>query len=207
MNRRNSNAVTSKSDIGDELKRFSDAIRTRGAKRERQTLRFDEVVSIREVQSCSSLIHNEHTSLWWTAEELNHIRRNLQKIVYTVNSRGISRTNGQKYCIRGLERFLDSRNDRNEAKEFVLREQAHQRLYGYFDPMPIAAMYGRIARKSSIRATFRGSKDADITRSFRSNFRNKHLNQIRSTSKRNRANLYGENNEFWFIDSTLIPVV
>ena len=147
----------------------------RGTKRERQTLRFNEVVSVRKVRSSRSLIHNECTSLWWTDEELDHIKRNLQKIADKVDKRGVSRTNGRKYCIRGLERFLgldDAEDDRDEATESVLREQYRQRHCGYSDPISIAALYSSIAKKCSIRATCRGSKDAAVARSFRKDERN-----------------------------------
>jgi hypothetical protein len=134
----------------------------RPVKRQR-SIRFNDEVSVREVRSSKSLVNDNPRILWWQDDEHASIKENLQRLLSRVTRWGVARTNGRKYCTRGLERFLDPddwETDRTEAEDAVIREQSHQRDIGTFDDLRIAAVYFRSTRTSLQRATRRGSEDA-----------------------------------------------
>ena len=140
----------------------------RSIKRQR-SIQFNDEVSVREVRSSKSLVNDNPRVLWWQDDEHESIKDNLQRLLSRVNRWGVSRTNGRKYCTRGLERFLtpdDWESDRIEAEDAVIREQAHQRDIGTFDDLRIAAVYFRSTRTSLQRATRRGCEDALLANSI-----------------------------------------
>lgn len=132
----------------------------------KRTIQFNDGVHVREVRSSLSLCKGEHRILWWQDDEHASIKENLQRLLSRVNSSGVSKTNGRRYCTRGLERFLDNKNDwevdRAEAEEAVFHEQTNQRESGTFDDMRIAAVYFRRTRASMQRASIRGAEDAAV---------------------------------------------
>jgi len=132
----------------------------------KRTIQFNDGVHVREVRSSLSLCKGEHRLLWWQDDEHASIKENLQRLLSRVNSKGVSKTNGRRYCTRGLERFLDSKNDweadRAAAEEAVYREQTHQREMGTFDDLSIAVAYFRCTRASIQRASSRGIEDAVV---------------------------------------------
>lgn len=132
----------------------------------KRTIQFNDGVHVREVRSSLSLCKGEHRLLWWQDDEHASIKENLQRLLSRVNSKGVSKTNGRRYCTRGLERFLETKNDwdadRAEAEEAVYREQTHQREMGTFDDLRIAAVYFRRTRASMQRASSRGIEDAVV---------------------------------------------
>lgn len=138
-------------------------------KRQR-SIHFHEEVFVREFRPCLSLANNDPRVLWWQDDEHDSIKENLQRLINRVNRHGVSRTNGRKYCVRGLERFLDPDDvrdaDRKEAEEAVLHEQSFQNECGNFDDLRIASVYFRSTRSSMLRATRRGLEDALIAHSL-----------------------------------------
>merc|ERR1712194_280282 len=132
----------------------------------KRTLQFNDGVHVREVRSSLSLCKGEHRTLWWQEDENASIKENLQRLLHRVNSKGVSKSNGRKYCTRGLERFLNPKkdwdSDRKEAEEAVFLEQSHQREQGTFDDLRIAAVYFRRTRASMQRASNRGVEDAHV---------------------------------------------
>jgi len=137
-----------------------------GCIRRKRTIQFNDGVHIREVRSSLSLCKGEHRLLWWQDDEHASIKENLLRLLSRVNSKGVSKTNGRRYCTRGLERFLDTKHDwdadRAEAEKAVYREQTHQREMGTFDDLRIAAVYFRRTRASMQRASSRGIEDAIV---------------------------------------------
>lgn len=137
-----------------------------GFVKRQRTIHFHDGVHVREVRSSLSLCKGEHRVLWWQDDEHAAIKENLQRLLARVNSKGVSKKNGRKYCTRGLERFLETKSDceadRTEAEEAVFREQTHQRETGTFDEMRIAAVYFRRTRNSMKRASSRGIEDAAV---------------------------------------------
>jgi len=131
--------------------------------RRKRTIQFNDGVHIREVRSSLSLCKGEHRLLWWQEDEHASIKENLARLLSRVNSKGVSKTNGRRYCTRGLERFLDKKNecdvDRKESKEAVYYEQNRQREMGTFDDLRIASVYFRRTRASIQRASSRGIED------------------------------------------------
>jgi hypothetical protein len=131
-----------------------------------RSIHFHEEVFVREFKPSLALANNDSRVLWWQDDEHDSIKENLQRLLTRVNHHGISKTNGRKYCVRGLERFLDPDDerdiDRKEAEEAVLSEQSFQRECGKFDDLRIAAVYLRSTRTSMQRATRRGLEDALI---------------------------------------------
>lgn len=130
------------------------------------TLRFSEGVHVREVRSSADLCKGEIRPLWWQGDELAAIKENLVRLVRQVNTKGKNKTNGKRYCTRGLERFVDSSYDKGaerlEAEQAVFREQMKQREMGTFDELRTAAVYFRRTRASSSRANSRGVEDAVV---------------------------------------------
>jgi len=128
------------------------------------TIRFSEGVHVREVRSSFDLCKGEIRPLWWQEDEYSAIKENLQRLVRQVNRKGENKTNGRKYCTRGLERFVDPtyNKDANRvaAERAVLYEQNRQREIGTFDELRIAAFYFGKTRASSKRAVNRGADDA-----------------------------------------------
>lgn len=139
-------------------------------KRQR-TIYFHDGVHVREVRSSLSLCKGERRLLWWQDDEQAAIKENLQRLLARVNNKGVSAKNGRRYCTRGLERFLEGKNDweadRSEAEQAVFCEQTHQREMGTFDDMRIAAVYFRRTRNSMKRASDRGIEDAIVAQPIR----------------------------------------
>jgi len=101
--------------------------------------------------------------LWWQDDEHASIKENLQRILARVDKYGVAKTNGRRYCVRGLENFLDPNDcelDRAEAEEAVLLEQDNQRESGTYDDMRIASVYFRFTRTSLQRARKKALEDA-----------------------------------------------
>ena len=132
----------------------------------KRTIHFNEAVSVREIRSSLSLCKGDHRILWLQDDEYASIKEHLHWLLSQVNSKGVSKTNGRKYCTRGLERLLNAKKDRKvdrmEAEEAVFREQTKQRLSGAFDDSRIAAAYLRRTRASVRRASDRGTEDAAV---------------------------------------------
>lgn len=134
-----------------------------GTIKRQRSIRFNEQVSVREVRSSKSLVRDNPKVLWWSHDETDSIKENLQRLLLRVDRHGVARSNGRRYCTRGLERFLDPdgcEDDRTEAEKAVFREQSHQRDCGTFDDLRIAAVYFPSTRTSLRRAAHRGSDDA-----------------------------------------------
>jgi len=141
----------------------------KSVKRQR-SIRFNDEVSVREVRSLRSLVNDNIRILWWQDDEHACIKENLQRLLSRVNSKGVSRSNGRKYCTRGLERFMDTQRDweanRLEAEEAVLCEQSLQHERGTFDDLRIAAAYFRSTQISQQEAADMGIEDAFVARSI-----------------------------------------
>jgi len=131
-----------------------------------RSIHFHEEVFVREFKPSLALANNDARLLWWQDDENDSIKENLQRLLSRVNHHGISKTNGRKYCIRGLERYLDPDDerdiDRKEAEGAVLSEQSFQKECRKFDDLRIAAVYLRSTRSSMQRATRMGLEDALI---------------------------------------------
>jgi len=140
----------------------------RGHVKRQRSIRFNDDVCVREVRSSLSLCKNDHQVLWWQEDEQASIKVNLQRLLSRVDRQGVSKTNGRRYCTRGLERFLDTEDweiDRIAAEDAVLNEQSLQREDGMFDDSRISAVYVQHTQISLQRATSRGREDADIAES------------------------------------------
>jgi len=137
-----------------------------GYVKRQRTIHFNGGVQVREIRSSLSLCKGERRMLWWQDDENASIKENLQRLLTRVNSKGVSKKNGRRYCTRGLERFIDKKNDweadRAEAEEAVFREQTRQQEIGTFDDMRIAAVYFSRTRRSTQRASSRGVEDAVV---------------------------------------------
>lgn len=152
--------------------------------KKQRSIRFDEEVSVREVQSTISLANYNHSILWFQDEENADIKHNLQKLLGRVNHMGVSRSNGRRYCTRGLEHYLDpdvDTADRALAEEAVFHEQSLQRDRGFFDDESIAEAYTQCTKRSKKRAARMGIEDQFIAssiiagNSFRNNSSSKSL--------------------------------
>jgi len=146
-------------------------------------IRFCEEVSVREVRSTKSLVKNDCRLLWFQDDENAEIRDNIQRLLKRVNCAGISKTNGKRYCTRGLERFVDPNDDsdieRLKAEEAVLFEQYQQRESGNFDDLRIAAIYFQSTQTMQHKAILRASEDALIAKAI---FKEESLNSTKSGS-------------------------
>lgn len=146
-------------------------------------IRFCEEVSVREVRSSKSLVKNDCRLLWFQDDENAEIRDNIQRLLKRVNCAGISKTNGKRYCTRGLERFVDPNDDsdieRLKAEEAVLFEQYQQRESGNYDDLRIAAIYFQSTRTMQHKAILRASEDALIAKAI---FKEESLRSTKSGS-------------------------
>lgn len=139
---------------------------------ERQrTIQYNEEVGVREFQSAISIVKNRDPRvLWWQNDETDDIKDNLQRILARVDKKGIARTNGKRYCTRGLERFVDPstccEDDRKVAEGAVFLEQNMQRTSNTFDDLSIAAVYVRSTKRSERQALRRGCEDAKTAASI-----------------------------------------
>lgn len=136
-----------------------------GTVERQRTIQYNEEVGVREFRSAISFVRNRDARvLWWQDDETDDIKENLQRILSRVDKKGIARTNGKRYCTRGLERFVDPstscEDDRKIAEEAVFDEQNMQRNSRAFDDLSIAAVYVRSTKRSERQALRRGREDA-----------------------------------------------
>ena len=136
-----------------------------GTVERQRTIRYNEEVGVREFQSAISFIKNRDPRiLWWQTDETDDIKDNLQRILARVDKNGIARTNGKRYCTRGLERFVDPstccEDDRKVAEGAVFLEQNMQRTSRTYDDLSIAAVYVRSTKRSERQALRWGLQDA-----------------------------------------------
>lgn len=138
--------------------------------RRQRSVQFDEEVVVREIQSAISLAKDNNLyALWYQGDENADIKHNIHKLLCRVNHEGVSNTNGRKYCMRGLERYMspeESRVKRQQAEDAVFKEQFLQRKDGEFDDEQIADIYRQSTRRSQRQASRQGSEDALIAQSI-----------------------------------------
>lgn len=134
--------------------------------RRQRSVQFDEEVNVREIQSAISLAKDNNLyALWYQGDENASIKHNITKLLCRVDHAGVSSTNGRKYCMRGLERYMnpeESRVKQIQAENAVFKVQFVQRKDGEFDDEQIADIYRQSTRRSQRQATRQGSEDAII---------------------------------------------
>lgn len=137
-------------------------------KRQR-SIRFAADVSIRKIRTSLSLCYFQSQILWWQDDEIATIKDKLRGLLSQVDLQGVSCSNGKRYCIRGLEHYLeedDREADRITAEDAVLEEQSLQRQENQIDELRISEAYRCCTKNSVLLASCRGRRDAATARSI-----------------------------------------
>ena len=111
-----------------------------------RSIKFNEKVHVRLVDPITSLGDDvKQEELWYTKQEFNKITEKTQALIVFVTRSGHRvHKSGKKYCLRGLERWMDPTKTievRNRAYQSVFQEQDRQDRLQVVDDVQIASVY------------------------------------------------------------------
>merc|ERR1712232_1370397 len=134
----------------------------------RRSIQFDKDVNVRNIQPTSKVKGAVKKELWFQDEEYNMIKNKTRALLEIVYSNGI--VNGEKYCTRGLEKYMECPQKRASVKyqawDSVLMEQEMQRNLNIYDDESLGRFYKETSNMSVIQATNRATLDAQEVASF-----------------------------------------
>mmetsp|Transcript_25200 Transcript_25200/g.28786 ORF Transcript_25200/g.28786 Transcript_25200/m.28786 type:complete len:377 (-) Transcript_25200:140-1270(-) len=126
----------------------------------RRSITFNNDVEIRNIQPAKNLT-NKPNELWLQDDEYHTIEKETQVLLDAVDK---ETDDGNKYCVRGLEQYMDSSSDDNvceAAWNTVLQEQQIQRQDGRFCDESIGNLYRAQSARSVVVAQRQGMLDAE----------------------------------------------
>ena len=135
--------------------------------RRRSSIKFNEAVKVRNVESVKSLADCAK-DLWFQSDEYAQMRRNSWDLVHRVEG-GQEGIGARKFCLRGLERMLDREavlHNREKAWNTVFAEQDLQRSRGDYDDRFVAHAYRCSTLESARAAACRGQQDEKAITSY-----------------------------------------
>lgn len=139
----------------------------KGPVKRRCSITFSEEVNVRKVVPAKTLTQ-EPEQLWFQDNEYVNIKKKTIALLQKVGSDGV--VDGRKYCTRGLERYMVSKEEREGLKygtlDAVLFEQRLQRKKGTFDDESVARKYTHTTVRSIAEAARRANLDAEEVASF-----------------------------------------
>jgi hypothetical protein len=134
----------------------------------RRSITFNEDVHVRKIAPAKDLT-SKPKELWFQDNEYSTIKKKTRALLESVDKK-TGLVNGKKYCIRGLERYMEPSHVRDAKKysawDSVLLEQEVQREEGTFCDESIGNMYKATTRRSVIDAQRQANKDADEVAAF-----------------------------------------
>jgi hypothetical protein len=133
-----------------------------------RSIKFNEQVHVRLVHCITSLFFggDEVTleELWYTKDEFKKITEKTQAlIVFATRNAGRHHKSGKKYCLRGLERWMNPTATievRNRAYFSVFQEQDRQDRLHVVDDVLIASVYKLNTIQCKLEAVRRAKQDA-----------------------------------------------
>mmetsp|Transcript_27104 Transcript_27104/g.30282 ORF Transcript_27104/g.30282 Transcript_27104/m.30282 type:complete len:243 (+) Transcript_27104:1-729(+) len=125
----------------------------------RRSITFNNDVEIRNIQPAKNLT-NKPNELWLQDDEYHTIEKETQVLLDAVDK---ETDDGNKYCVRGLEQYMDSSSDDvcEAAWNTVLQEQQIQRQDGRFCDESIGNLYRAQSARSVVVAQRQGMLDAE----------------------------------------------
>jgi hypothetical protein len=127
-----------------------------------KSIGFDQRVSVRMIIPAKDLSLDPE-SLWFQEEELQLIAAKTVALIRHVGRAGDSPSPSKKYCLRGLEKYINpgaTQMKRHKARGSVLDEQSLQRQQDIVNPEQLAAMYKLQTLPCRMEACKRASQDA-----------------------------------------------
>lgn len=135
----------------------------------RRSITFNEGVAVRRIQRTSSLVANPK-DLWFQNDEYSAIKRKTRALLRNVDHGTGMTADGQKYCVRGLERLMGPSKEREVTKlvalDSVLVEQRMQRSENVFCDESLSNMYRKTTTRSTLEAARLARADAMEAASF-----------------------------------------
>eukprot|EP00526_Cylindrotheca_closterium_P015773 CAMPEP_0113621786 /NCGR_PEP_ID=MMETSP0017_2-20120614/11147_1 /TAXON_ID=2856 /ORGANISM="Cylindrotheca closterium" /LENGTH=262 /DNA_ID=CAMNT_0000531567 /DNA_START=230 /DNA_END=1018 /DNA_ORIENTATION=+ /assembly_acc=CAM_ASM_000147 len=125
--------------------------------RRRHSISFDKEVKVNKVVPTTTMVKDKG-DMWLQGEDYYKIINKVNTIVDRTTS-----GSGQKYCVRGLEHMIQTREDpsepRTEAWDAVLGEQQIQQATGGYDEEVLSRKYRSCSSQSRMKAKVRAMKD------------------------------------------------
>jgi hypothetical protein len=133
-----------------------------------RSIKFNEQVHVRLVHPITSLFFGDDEvtleELWYTKDEFKKITEKTQAlIVFATRNAGRHHKSGKKYCLRGLERWMNPTATievRNRAYFSVFQEQDRQDRLHVVDDVLIASVYKLNTIQCKLEAVRRAKQDA-----------------------------------------------
>merc|ERR1719359_1583831 len=112
---------------------------------------------------------SQPTELWFQNDEYAKIKRKTRALLDKVD-RETGLVNGKKYCIRGLEGYMQPSHQREATRysawDSVLLEQEMQRSKNKFCDESMSKLYKQTTTRSILEAARRANLDAEEVASF-----------------------------------------
>jgi len=127
----------------------------------RRSITFNKDVEIHNIQPAKTLT-NKPNELWFQDDEYHTIEKETQVLLDAVDKE-TGLVDGEKYCVRGLERYIDSSSDDvcDAAWNSVLQEQQIQRQNGMFCDESIGNLYRTQSARSVVEAQILAMLDSE----------------------------------------------
>jgi hypothetical protein len=138
----------------------------------RTSLSFSETATVKHIESAKDLAGGVD-DLWFQKNEMAAIRKKVTALVVKTEH-GQARDKGKRYCMRGLERYMDPDTttfERNQALDSVLNEQYLQQREGVVEENHMANLYKSSVRRSQTEANKRADEDAKEIEAYLSSTR------------------------------------
>jgi hypothetical protein len=124
------------------------------------SLGFEETATVKHIEPAKDLAGGKN-DLWFQKDEMDSIRQKVTALIVKTEN-GALPESGKRYCMRGLERYLDPEATtikKNQAWDSVLNEQYLQQREGIVEENHMAYLYKFSALRSQKDANKRASED------------------------------------------------